>query len=72
MELCNGISLSKYIATSGKIDERLAALLIKQILKSLTYLQEKRIIHFDLKGQNIIVNERGAIKLIDFGESKEI
>lgn len=46
------------------------ALLLPQIVKALYYLKEKHgVIHRDVKPSNILLDERGQIKLCDFGIS---
>lgn len=41
----------------------------KEILQGLGYLRTKKIIHADLKPENIMVDLQGVVKIIDFGSS---
>ncbi|KAH7105565.1 Pkinase-domain-containing protein [Auriculariales sp. MPI-PUGE-AT-0066] len=41
--------------------------LCNQMLAGLAYLHHKGVIHRDLKGSNILLNNRGELKLADFG-----
>lgn len=72
MELVAGLSVTALIMERIKLSERFAAHIIRQVLTGLVFLEENHIIHRDIKPDNLLLNERGVVKIIDFGTAAVI
>ena len=68
-ELADGVSLLEHIK-KGTFDEATAALIVKKLTEILIQLHKKKIIHRDIKLENLIYNSKTQeLRLIDFGLS---
>lgn len=73
MEVIQGYTLEETLNDRSPITLRVLKPFISEIAKLLTYLQEKKQFqHGDLHNQNILVDTRGQLKIIDFGKSSVI
>ncbi|SAL97939.1 hypothetical protein [Absidia glauca] len=54
-------------ATHGALDLVTIRQYMFQLLRGIAYCHENRVLHRDLKPQNLLINKRGALKLGDFG-----
>ncbi|MBD5309582.1 MAG: serine/threonine protein kinase [Bacteroides sp.] len=68
MPLLKGITLSEYIEYKGKLSEDEALSIIKNLSLAVKYLHSKKICHFDIKPNNVLL-QNGSPILIDFGLS---
>ncbi|ENN76345.1 cyclin-dependent kinase 2 [Dendroctonus ponderosae] len=65
------LDLKKYMDFSKvALGQELVKSYMKQLLDAMAYLHSHRILHRDLKPQNLLVDKEGHIKLADFGLSR--
>jgi len=70
MENVEGRELFDFVVKKHKLLESEASIIVKQMLKTIKYLNEIKLCHRDLKPENIIINpDTLHIKIIDFGLS---
>ncbi|CAA7027564.1 unnamed protein product [Microthlaspi erraticum] len=72
LEFVPGGSLSSVLEQFGPLPEAVVGKFTKQLLLGLEYLHNHAIMHRDIKGANILVDNEGCIKLADFGASKQV
>lgn len=70
MELVQGITLKHYIERKGKLDIREVLNISVQIASGMGAAHANRIIHRDIKPQNVIMSRDGKVKVTDFGIAK--
>ncbi|KPI36976.1 Serine/threonine-protein kinase STE11 [Cyphellophora attinorum] len=71
LEYVPGGSIAGMLKQYNTFQEPLVRNFTRQILEGLSYLHSCNIIHRDIKGANILVDNRGAVKISDFGVSKK-
>ena len=69
MEYVCGDLLS-YIRKRAKISEPTAKIIFKQIIKGLQYIHKKKIVHRDIKLDNVLIDLTNTVKICDFGVSR--
>ena len=60
--------LKKFIDTNnGQLDAMTVKRMMLQLLRGVAYLHSRRVLHRDLKPQNLLINKRAELKIADFG-----
>ncbi|KAL3474499.1 kinase-like domain-containing protein [Aspergillus californicus] len=72
LEYVPGGSIATMLKQYNTFQEPLIKNFVRQILAGLSYLHSKDIIHRDIKGANVLVDNKGGIKISDFGISKRV
>ena len=67
MELVRGTTLHTFIREAGRLDVGATLTIGKQLCRALEVAHEEGIIHRDIKPQNLIVDQAGFLKVMDFG-----
>ncbi|KAJ3069802.1 hypothetical protein HDU98_007151 [Podochytrium sp. JEL0797] len=71
MEYAAGGEIFDYLVAHGRMKEKEARRHFRQIISAIEYCHEMRIIHRDLKAENLLLDANMNIKIADFGFSNQ-
>ncbi|XP_014071358.2 obscurin isoform X3 [Salmo salar] len=69
-ELCAGRELLYNLTERDLYAELHVAELLAQILSAVDYLHSRRVVHLDLKSDNMLVTDRNVLKIVDLGSAQ--
>ncbi|XP_014893758.1 TRAF2 and NCK interacting kinase a isoform X9 [Poecilia latipinna] len=74
MEFCGAGSVTDLIKNTkgNSLKEDWNAYICREILRGLAHLHHHKVIHRDIKGQNVLLTENAEVKLVDFGVSAQM
>lgn len=74
MEYCGAGSVTDLVKStrSRSLKEEWIAYVCREVLRGLSHLHKNRVIHRDIKGQNVLLTDNADIKLVDFGVSAQL
>nr|XP_051683718.1 nik-related protein kinase isoform X2 [Oryctolagus cuniculus] len=74
MELCAAGSVTDVVrmTRNQSLKEDWIAYICREILQGLAHLHAHRVIHRDIKGQNVLLTHTAEVKLVDFGVSAQV
>jgi serine/threonine protein kinase len=67
MEYVDGLPLLSHLHAAGRFSVATGLRLVKQICRALALVHEQGAIHRDLSADNILVDRRGVVRVVDFG-----
>ncbi|NIA13750.1 MAG: protein kinase [Nitrospiraceae bacterium] len=72
MEYVRGRTLSDYIQIKGQVELNKALYVTREVAKALAAAHQQRMVHRDIKPDNIMIDMSGHVKVMDFGLAKAI
>jgi serine/threonine protein kinase/Flp pilus assembly protein TadD len=72
MEYVPGEDLKSLVKRKGKLAEEEAISIAKQACEGLVEAHELGVVHRDLKPQNIMIDEKGRVRIMDFGIARSV
>ncbi|NIM59154.1 MAG: protein kinase [Candidatus Aminicenantes bacterium] len=72
MEYVTGEDLKSLVKKKGKLADDEAISIAKQVCEGLAEAHELGVVHRDLKPQNIMIDEKGRAKIMDFGIARSV
>lgn len=71
LEYCPGNELYDHICRHGPLPVEKAQKIFTQLVGAVAYIHSKSCVHRDLKLENVLLDKRDNVKLIDFGFTRE-
>lgn len=73
LEACHALDPTQQVASGPDLrDLRVCAILVRDLARALQHAHGERVLHRDVKPQNILLDEDGAPHLTDFGLAKDL
>ncbi|XP_036421315.1 TRAF2 and NCK interacting kinase a isoform X1 [Colossoma macropomum] len=74
MEFCGAGSVTDLIKNTkgNSLKEDWIGYISREMLRGLIHLHQHKVIHRDIKGQNVLLTENAEVKLVDFGVSAQL
>lgn len=72
MQLCNGETVDQRIRDHGPIPAKEALRIARRVAEALDYAHQRGLMHRDVKPTNIMIDDAGGVKIMDFGLARSV
>jgi serine/threonine protein kinase len=72
MQLCKGETIDQVVRQRGALPVREALEITRKVADSLDYAHARGLMHRDIKPNNIMIDEAGSVKIMDFGLARSV
>lgn len=72
MELIRGVNFTQYVRARGECDFLRLRQVTKELTSVLSWLHRRKLLHLDVKPDNVLVEDSGRLVLLDFGLARHI